>query len=63
MKWLTRQDRLPVGRNEKELVTIALARLALRRQRGRFLSAPRMGQVHGQVQSRLCAASTRWPPR
>ena len=28
MKWLTRQDRLPVGRNEKELVTIALARLA-----------------------------------
>jgi soluble lytic murein transglycosylase len=28
MKWLTRQDRQPVGRNEKELVTIALARLA-----------------------------------
>ncbi|MBO9330388.1 lytic transglycosylase [Achromobacter pulmonis] len=28
MRWLTRQDRLPVGRNEKELVTIALARLA-----------------------------------
>ena len=58
MKWLTRQDRLPVGRNEK-LVTIALARLALRRQRGRFLSAPRMGQVHGQVQSRLGARPVR----
>ncbi|MEN5063277.1 lytic transglycosylase domain-containing protein [Achromobacter aegrifaciens] len=28
MKWLTRQSRQPVGRNEKELVTIALARLA-----------------------------------
>ncbi|OZI15736.1 lytic transglycosylase [Bordetella genomosp. 7] len=28
MKWLTRQERKRVGRNEKELVTLALARLA-----------------------------------
>ncbi|MGU9942673.1 transglycosylase SLT domain-containing protein [Bordetella avium] len=28
MKWLVRQDKSPVGRNEKELVTLALARLA-----------------------------------
>ncbi|WP_459616082.1 lytic transglycosylase domain-containing protein [Bordetella sp. 2513F-2] len=28
MKWLVRQSKSPVGRNEKELVTIALARLA-----------------------------------
>ena len=51
MKWLTRQDRLPVGRNEKELVTIALARLARSDVSVADSSAPRMGQVHGQVQS------------
>jgi soluble lytic murein transglycosylase len=28
MKWLTRQDHKRIGRNEKELVTVALARLA-----------------------------------
>lgn len=28
MKWLVRQSKSPVGRNEKELVTLALARLA-----------------------------------
>ena len=48
MKWLTRQDRLPVGRNERAGDHRAGAP-GLRRQRGRFLSAPRMGQVHGQV--------------
>ena len=59
MKWLTRQDRLPVGRNERAGDHRAGAPGPLRRQRGRFLPAPRMGQVHGQVQSRLGARPVR----
>jgi soluble lytic murein transglycosylase len=58
MKWLTRQDRMPVGRNEKELVTIALARLArsdvsvadsyLRREWAKSMSKPNLAWVRGQ---------------
>ena len=64
MKWLTRQDRLPVGRNEKELVTIALARLA----RSDVSVADSICAANGPSPwpspiSPGCAASTRWPPR
>ncbi|WP_454675681.1 transglycosylase SLT domain-containing protein [Achromobacter pestifer] len=58
MKWLTRQDRMPVGRNEKELVTIALARLArsdigvadsyLRREWAKSMSKANLAWVRGQ---------------
>ncbi|WP_251864354.1 lytic transglycosylase domain-containing protein [Achromobacter sp. Marseille-Q4962] len=60
MKWLTRQGRMPVGRNEKELVTIALARLArsgsdisvadsyLRREWAKSLSPSNLAWVRGQ---------------
>ena len=57
MKWLTRQDRLPVGRNEKELVTIALARLAsdvsvadsyLRREWAKSMAKSNLAWVRGQ---------------
>ena len=58
MKWLTRQDRMPVGRNEKELVTLALARLArsdvsvadsyLRREWAKSMSKPNLAWVRGQ---------------
>jgi len=58
MKWLTRQDRMPVGRNEKELVTIALARLArsdvsvadsyLRREWAKSMSKQNLAWVRGQ---------------
>ena len=57
MKWLTRQDRLPVGRNEK-LVTIALARLArsdvsvadsyLRREWAKSMAKSNLAWVRGQ---------------
>lgn len=58
MRWLTRQDRLPVGRNEKELVTIALARLArsdinvadsyLRREWAKSMAKSNLAWVRGQ---------------
>lgn len=58
MKWLTRQDRLPVGRNEKELVTIALARLArsdvsvadsyLRREWAKSMAKSNLAWIRGQ---------------
>ncbi|KAG0732850.1 hypothetical protein G6F23_013913 [Rhizopus arrhizus] len=57
MKWLTRQDRMPVGRHEKELVPIALARLArsdvsvadsyLRREWAKSMSKPNLAWVRG----------------
>ncbi|CAB3911659.1 transglycosylase SLT domain-containing protein [Achromobacter deleyi] len=58
MRWLTRQDRLPVGRNEKELVTIALARLArsdinvadsyLRREWAKSMAKSNLAWIRGQ---------------
>nr|WP_175192473.1 lytic transglycosylase domain-containing protein [Achromobacter deleyi] len=58
MRWLTRQDRLPVGRNEKELVTIALARLArsdinvadsyLRREWAKSMTKSNLAWIRGQ---------------
>lgn len=58
MKWLVRQGKSPVGRNEKELVAIALARLArgdvsvadsyLQREWERHLAKPYLAWVRGQ---------------
>lgn len=58
MKWLVRQDKSPVGRNEKELVAIALARLArgditvadsyLEREWARHLPKAHLAWVRGQ---------------
>lgn len=58
MKWLVRQDKSPVGRNEKELVTLALARLArndvnvadsyLQREWASHLPKPHVAWVRGQ---------------
>lgn len=58
MKWLVRQDKSPVGRNEKELVGLALARLArgdisvadsyLTREWSRHLAKPYQAWVRGQ---------------
>lgn len=58
MHWLTRQSRLPVGRNEKALVTIALARLAradisvadsyLRREWAKSLAKSNLAWIRGQ---------------
>ncbi|MFQ6748677.1 lytic transglycosylase domain-containing protein, partial [Bordetella pertussis] len=58
MKWLVRQDKSPVGRNEKELVTLALARLNkpdvsvadsyLRREWSRHLPRQNLAWVRSQ---------------
>lgn len=63
MKWIARQDRMVVGRNEKELATIALARLArqdinvadsyLRREWVKALPAANVAWVRSQYALKL----------
>ncbi|AMD45007.1 lytic transglycosylase domain-containing protein [Bordetella holmesii] len=70
MKWLVRQGKTPVGRNEKELVALALARLArsdisvadsyLEREWARHLPRSHLAWVRGQY---ALVAATALDPR